>query len=66
MLMFNGKGVMTMMMMSKSIMPLIALDSIAVPLFVDWLSFKNTESEGNPNNNQMMRHAGLSILLTPF
>ena len=59
--------VMTMMMMSKSIMPLIALDSIAVvPLFVDWLSLKNTESEANPNNNLMMRHAGLSILLTPF
>ena len=36
------------------------LDSIAVSLFVDWLSLSNTESEANPNNNLMMRRAGLS------
>ena len=36
------------------------LDSIAVSLFVDWSSLSNTESEANPNNNLMMRRAGLS------
>ena len=38
-------------------------DSIAVSLFVDWLSLSNTESEANPNNNLMMSRAGLSIQL---
>ena len=33
---------------------------IAVSLFVDWLSLSNIESEANPNNNLMMRRAGLS------
>ena len=36
------------------------LDSIAVSLFVDWLSLSNTESEANPNKILMMRRAGLS------
>ena len=36
------------------------LVSISVSLFVDWLSLSNTESEVNPNNNLMMRRAGLS------
>ena len=36
------------------------LVSISVSLFVDWLSLSNTESEVNPNNNLMMRQAGLS------
>ena len=34
-------------------------DSIAVSVFVDWLGLSNTESEANPNNNLMMRQAGL-------
>ena len=34
--------------------------SIAVSVFVDWLSLSNTESEANPKNNLMMRRAGLS------
>ena len=33
----------------------LSLDSIAVSLFVDCLSFSNTESEANPNNNLMLR-----------
>ena len=37
-----------------------SVDSIAVSLFVDWLSLSNIESEANPNNNMMMRRAGLS------
>ena len=37
------------------------LDSIAVSVFVDWLSL--SESEANPNNNLMMRQAGLSSLI---
>ena len=36
------------------------LDSIAVSVFVDWLSL----SEANPNNNLMMRRAGLSRLVS--
>ena len=41
----------------------LSLDSIAVSLFVDCLSFSNTESEANPNNNLMMIGAGnLSII----
>ena len=36
------------------------LDSIAASVFVDCLSLTNTESEANPNNNLMMRRAGLS------
>ena len=39
------------------------VDSIAASVFVDWLSLSNTESEANPNNNLMMRQAGLSIQL---
>ena len=38
-------------------------DSIAVSVFVDWLGLSNTESEANPNNNLMMRRAGLSSSL---
>ena len=36
------------------------VDSIAVSVFVYWLSLSNTESEANPNNNLMMRRACLS------
>ena len=36
-----------------------AVDSIAVSVFVDWLSL----SEANPKNNLMMRRAGLPTLL---
>ena len=36
------------------------VDSIAFSLFVDWLRLSKTESEANPNNNLMMRRAGLS------
>ena len=36
------------------------LDSIAVSLFVDILFEIEKESEANPNNNLMMRQAGLS------
>ena len=39
-----------------------SLDSIAVSIFVHWLILTNTESEENPNNNLMMRQAGLSNL----
>ena len=36
------------------------MDIIAVSVFVDWLSL----SEANPNNNLMMRRAGLSRLVS--
>ena len=36
------------------------LDSIAVSLFVDILFEIEKESEANPNNNLMLRQAGLS------
>ena len=43
---------------------LYVVDTIVVTLFViSLLSLTNTESEENPNNNLMMRQAGLPSML---
>ena len=33
----------------------VTIDSIAISVFIDWLSLSNTESEANPNNNLTMK-----------